>query len=92
MNHSNILIQYIVTIWNIVSEKEKIKYNNIIKRYKNDQIPNWSLIPDHLYRILIVGGSESGETYTLLNLINHELDIDNFFYMLKILMKQNINC
>ena len=79
MNHSNIVIQYIVTIWNIVSEKEKIKYNNIIKRYKNDQIPNWSLIPDHLYRILIVGGSESGETYTLLNLINHEPDIDNFF-------------
>ena len=92
MNHSNIVIQYIVTIWNIVSEKEKIKYNNIIKRYKNDQIPNWSLIPDHLYRILIVGGSESGETYTLRNLINHEPDIDNFFYMLKILMKQNINC
>ena len=92
MNHSNIVIQYIVTIWNIVSEKEKIKYNNIIKRYKNDQIPNWSLISDHLYRILIVGGSESGETYTLLNLINHEPDIDNFFYMLKILMKQNISC
>ena len=30
----------------------------------------WPYIPDHLYRILIIGGSESRKTYTLLNLIN----------------------
>ena len=29
-----------------------------------------SYIPDHPYRILIIGGSESGKTNTLLNLIN----------------------
>ena len=44
-------------------------------------------IPDHPYRILIVGGSGSGKTKALHNLINHEPDID----IEKILMKQKIN-
>ena len=29
----------------------------------------WPYIPDHPYRILIIGGSGSGKTNTLLNLI-----------------------
>ena len=29
-------------------------------------------IPDHSYRILIIGGSGSGRTNTLLNLINEQ--------------------
>ena len=39
----------------------------------------------------ITKGSWSGKTNTLLNLINHERNIDKIFYMLKIYMKQNIN-
>ena len=35
----------------------------------------WPYIPDHLYRILIVGGSGSGKTNALLNLINNQPDI-----------------
>ena len=31
----------------------------------------WPYIPDHPYRILIIGGSGSGKTNTLLNLINN---------------------
>ena len=31
----------------------------------------WSYIPDHLYRIFIIGGSGSGKTNALLNLINN---------------------
>ena len=31
--------------------------------------PNWPKIPDYLYRILIIGGSGSGKTNALLNLI-----------------------
>ena len=27
--------------------------------------PNWPEIPDHSYRILIIGGSESGKTNSL---------------------------
>ena len=33
---------------------------------------NWSCIPDHPYRILIVGGSGSGKANVLLSLIKHQ--------------------
>ena len=36
----------------------------------------WSYVPDHPYRILIIGGSGSGKTNALLNLINKQNDID----------------
>ena len=36
----------------------------------------WSYIPDHPYRILIIEGSGSGKTNALLNLINRQPDID----------------
>ena len=38
-------------------------------------------IPDHPYRIMIIGGSGSVKTNPLINLINEEHDIDkNFLY------------
>ena len=39
----------------------------------------WPYIPDHPYRILIIGGSGSGKTNTLLNLINEQDDIDKIY-------------
>ena len=36
----------------------------------------WPYITDHPYRILIIGGSESGKTNTLLNLIKEQDNID----------------
>ena len=44
---------------------------------------NWAEIPDHPYRMLISGGSESGKTNSLLNLINHEPDIDKIYLYAK---------
>ena len=38
--------------------------------------PNWPEIPDHPHEILTVGGSGSGKTNVLLNLISHEPNID----------------
>ena len=35
----------------------------------------WPYIPDHPYRILIIGGSGSGKSNVLLNLINNQPDI-----------------
>ena len=36
----------------------------------------WPYIPDHSYRVLIIGGSGSGKTNTFFNLINKQKDID----------------
>ena len=48
----------------------------IIKNYyesvKINHYPNWSYISDHHYRILIIGGSGSGKTNALLNLVKHQ--------------------
>ena len=38
--------------------------------------PNWPYIPNHPYRILIIGGSESGKTNALLKLIHNQPYID----------------
>ena len=53
--------------------KEDIKKHN----------PNGSEIPDHPYRIQVTGGSGSEKTNALLNLINHELDIDKIYLYAK---------
>ena len=56
------------------------EYTNENKRKHN---PNWPYIPDHPYRILIIGGSSSGKTNTLLNLINNQPDIDKIYLYAK---------
>ena len=43
----------------------------------------WPYISDHSYRILIVGGSGSGKTNALLNLINNQPDIDKKYLYAK---------
>ena len=43
----------------------------------------WPYIPDHPYRILIIGGSGSGKTNALLNLINTQPDIDKIYLYAK---------
>ena len=43
----------------------------------------WPELPDHPYRILIIGGSGSGKTNALLNLINHEPDIAKIYLYAK---------
>ena len=46
--------------------------------------PNWPYISDHPYRILIIGGSGSGKTNVLLNLIKHQRpDIDKMCLYVK---------
>ena len=39
----------------------------------------WPYIPDHPYRILIIGGSGSGKTSTLLNSISEQNDIHKMY-------------
>ena len=51
-------------------------YTNEIKTEHNLK---WSYILNHPYRILIIGGSVSGKTNVLLNLINNQPDIDKIY-------------
>ena len=55
-------------------------YTNENKRKHN---PNWPYTPDHPYRILIIGGSGSGKTNTLLNLIDNQPNIDKIYLYAK---------
>ena len=53
-----------------------------------NQNPNWSYIPDYPFRISIIGGSGSGKTNVLLNLIkNQRPDIDKSYLYTKDLFK-----
>ena len=55
--------------------------------YTNENIiehnSKWPYIPDHPYRILIIGGSGSGKANALLNLINNQPDIDKIYLYAK---------
>ena len=50
---------------------------------KTQHNSNWPYIPDHPYRILIIGGSGSGKRNALLNLINNQPDIDKIYLYAK---------
>ena len=52
------------------------KFDYITKEHIKEHNTNCPEISDRPYRILIVGGSRSGKTNALLNLINHEPDIN----------------
>ena len=56
-----------------------INLDSITNEYNKKHNEKWPYIPDHPYRILIVGGSGSGKTNTLLNLINGKNYIDKIF-------------
>ena len=58
-----------------------INFDEVTKENIKEHNPNWPQIIDHPYRILIIGGSGSAETNSLLNLISHQPDIDkSYFY------------
>ena len=55
-------------------------YNN---ENKTEHNLKWPYIPDDPYRILIVGGSRSGKTNVLLNLIKNQENIDKIYLYVK---------
>ena len=59
--------------------QKMFNFNDVTKENIKEHNLNWLQIPDHLYRILIIDNQ-----FTKLMLIK-------FTYMIKILMKQNIN-
>ena len=64
---------------------EMINFDEYTNKNKRKHNPNWPCIPDHPYRILIIGGSGSEKTNALLNLIYIQPDIDKIYLYAKYL-------
>ena len=60
-----------------------INFDDYTNENKTEHNLNWPYIPDHPYRILILGGSGSGKTNALLNLINNQSDIHKIYLYAK---------
>ena len=60
-----------------------INFDKHANENKTEHNSKWIYIPDHPCRILIIGGSASGKTNALLNLINNELDFYKIYLYAK---------
>ena len=60
-----------------------INFDDYTNENKTKRNLKWTRAPHHPYRILIVGGSGSGKTNALLNLINNQPDIDKIYLYAK---------
>ena len=61
--------------------------DSITNENNKEHNEKWPYIPDHPYRILIIGGSGSGKTNALINLINEQHDIDKIYFYARDLSK-----
>ena len=68
-----------------------INFDDYTNENKIEHNSKWPYIPDHPYKILIVGGSGSGKTNALFNLVKISLILIKYICMQKIHTKQNIN-
>ena len=60
-----------------------INFDEYTNENKKEHNLNWPNIADNSYRILIIGGSGTGKTNALLNLINNQQDIDKIYLYAK---------
>ena len=60
-----------------------INFDDYANENKTEHNLKWLYILDHPHRILIIGGSGSGKTNALLNLINNHPDIDKIYLYAK---------
>ena len=56
-----------------------INLDSITNENNKNHNEKWPYISDHPYRIIIIGGSGSGKTNALINLINEQNDIDKIY-------------
>ena len=66
-----------------MSKYKMINFDDVTNENKTQHNQKWPSIPDHPYKILITGGSRSGKTNALLNLIKSQLDIDKVYLYAK---------
>ena len=63
----------------ILKSQQMINFDDYANEKKTKYNLKWPYIPDHPYRIIILGGSGSGKTNALLNLINNQPGIDKIY-------------
>ena len=56
-----------------------INFDDVTKENIKEHNPNWPQISHHPYGILMIGGSGSGKTNSLFNLIKHQPDIEKIY-------------
>ena len=68
-------------LFTIYTMTELIMMKNYAESVESYHNPKWPYTPDHPYWILIFGGSGSGKTNVLLNLMKHQRpDINKVFF------------
>ena len=60
-----------------------INFDDYVNENKTKHNKNWPYIPDDPHRILIIGGSGSGKTNLLLDLIENHQDVDKIYLYAK---------
>ena len=60
-----------------------INFDDYTTGNKTQHDSKWPYIPDHLYRIVIIGDSGSGKTNALSNLIENQPEIDKIYLYAK---------
>ena len=68
-----------------------INQDDITNENNKEHNEKWPFIPDHPYRIWVIGGSRSGKTRAILNLIKEQDDTDKIYLYAKDLSDQGIN-
>ena len=60
-----------------------INFDGVLKKNIKEHNLYWPQIPDHPYKILIIGGSGSGKINSSFNLINQQPDTDKIYLYAK---------
>ena len=60
-----------------------INFDDYANENKTEHNSNLPYIPNHPYRVLIIGSSGTGKTYALSNLMNNQPDIDKIYLYAK---------
>ena len=68
-----------------------INFVDVIKENIKEHNSDCPQVPDHLYRILIIGDPGSGKTNSLFNLTNQQPDVDKIYLYTKDPYEPKIN-
>ena len=60
-----------------------VDFDEYTNENRTEHNKKWLYIPDHPYRILIIGGTGSGKTNLFINLIENQSDIDKIYLYAK---------